>query len=96
MGRLGVAGGQGQGCLHLALLQQAAQQAGQHGLALWQGVEAGVLGMGIRCGLLTGGTARHALCDACTAVIQGFQVNMHVLRGCIAKHALCEGLHYAL
>lgn len=42
-----MAGGQGQGFLGLALLQQAAQQAWQYWLALRQGVEAGILGMSI-------------------------------------------------
>lgn len=47
VGGLGVAGGEAQGFLGLALLQEPPQQAGQHGLALRQGVEAGVLSMGI-------------------------------------------------
>lgn len=74
MGGLGVAGGQAQGFLGLALLQQPAQQAGQHWLALRQGVEAGVLSMGVRCGLLAGCTAGHALCYACTPT---FPVILH-------------------
>lgn len=67
MGRLGVASGQGQGFLGLAFLQQAPEQAGQHGLALGEGMEAGVLCMGVGCGLLASCTACHALCDACAA-----------------------------
>ncbi len=51
MGRLRVTGGQREGLLGLALLQEAAQQAGQHWLALRKGMETGIGGMSIREGL---------------------------------------------
>ena len=70
-------GGQGQGFLGLAFLQQAAQKAGQHGLALRQGVKAGVGGMGVGEGLQAGSTACHALRDACVST-QSYQAAVHM------------------
>lgn len=65
VGGVAVSSGKGQGFFGFALLQKAPQKAGQHRLALRQGLKAGVAAMRCATGLGPSCTSGHALCHTC-------------------------------